>query len=430
MKPMPAALERSAVVIFPDAPWCDSAFKPLLIQLANKHPLHWVTNQPKHALQGAPASVTALALHELAQVDWGQTSAMVLHPCWAAAALPLCPRQLGAWMAITNEEDGLTAKWRAALAGEASFVLSLSEPYYLDLSFRRDGVFVLDGADETSDWFALQAVLWAAEGTTPSSLARLQQQRREAAYRERLMASADATLTFYRSVYLYLLGDAAQAERELLAAYELAVLGGEEHALARIYRFRSAIQVAQGNVAAAALTYEASALTDNERAQAGELRRLIENGDAALAAAMLLRLNDDHRQAIERLERLCGTGADAAHGDADTVQHGDRSRALAAKREFAERMLLDSLLQAGRMREAYGRISPEDIASVKDRCEFAMLQGIVLLMDGDRRGAITALLRAAELQHEAIGSLTEILQLDTVVQKLAASGQTSTGGST
>ncbi|MNG38586.1 hypothetical protein D3C84_1263500 [compost metagenome] len=59
-----------------------------------------------------------------------------------------------------------------------------------------------------------------------------------------------------------------------------------------------------------------------------------------------------------------------------------------------------------------------------------MLQGIVLLMDGDRRGAITALLRAAELQHEAIGSLTEIVQLDALVQKLAASGQTSTGGST
>ncbi|EFM09173.1 hypothetical protein PaecuDRAFT_4176 [Paenibacillus curdlanolyticus YK9] len=475
MKPAPIVAERSAVVIFPDAPWRSSAFKPLIAQLASKHPLLWVTDQPELALQGAPASVSALALQELDQVPWGQTSAMLLHPCWTVTALPLRPRLIGAWMAIDAQEGSLPAKWRAVLTGEASFVLSLSEPYYLDLSFRRDGVFVLDGADETSDWFALQAVLWAADGTDPCSLARLQQQRREAAYRERLATAADATLAFYRSVYLYLLGDMAQAERELLAAFEQAVLGGGDHALAGVYRCRSAIQAAQGNVEKAALTYESSAATDSERMQADELRQLIANGETAMAAAALLRLNDDHRQAIERLERLCatwdsaakelraaadapedagqtikravrpagrqaGTGASeaaterqgieshplAAGGNAaqegtenQTVRRKDYSSALAAKRELAERMLLDSLLQAGKMRAAYERIAPETLASVKDRCEYALLQSIVQLVDGNRRGAITALLRATELQHEAIGSLTELVRLDAAVQRLA-----------
>lgn len=436
------------MVVFPDAPWGSTPFSAHLSPIAAKHPIRWVTNNPQRSLAGAPSDVTALSTDELHRVDWSQVTAFVLHPCWAASVLPLRPRLLGAWTAGSAGEDQLEASWRGRLAGEASFVLTLSEPYYLDLSFRRDNVFVLDGADETSDWFASQAGIWAADGTDPLPLCRLQRQRREAAYRERLAAAgANSTLMFYRSVYLYLLGDAAQAERELLSAFEHAVLHGDEHALVGIYRFRSALLASQGKLESAVQAYEATASSAVERANAEELRRRLLQGEHALVTTMLLRLNDDHREAASRLEKLlselsveadkrgeraAGAGDNAAnrHGvgrpwKADVELAGEdkqHARVRADHAVTARRMLIDSLLQSGRVRRASQWFERHTIQSARDRTDYELLQGTSLLLNGSRREAVLSFLRATELRQDAIGALTELSLLDAAVERLADGG--------
>ncbi len=293
-------------------------------------------------------------------------------------------------------------------------MLTSSEPYYLDLAFRRDGVFVMDGADDTSDWFALQALLWAADGTDPLPLARLQQQRREAAYRERIAVAGDnAVISFYRSVYLYLLGDASQAQKELLCAFEQAVLSGDEHSLSDIYRFRSAIQTALGQTAEAAMTYETTAVTDQERTNAAQLRLRLEAGQTDIAAAMLLRWNDDHRGAVARLEKLLQT--ETAEEEASDAA----GAATAERTAFIQQLLIDSLLQAGRIRQANAHLAEWRTFKVRDRCEYELLRGTARLYEGRRLKAVRAFLRAAELRHDAIGALSELAHIDAAAKRLA-----------
>jgi len=473
VKPLSSISERPFAVVFPDAPWSSTPFSTHLSPIAAKHPIRWVTNNPQRSLAGAPSNVTAVSTEELHRIDWSQTTAFVLHPCWAAVALPLRPRLLGAWMAGSADEDQLEASWRGRLNGEASFVMTLSEPYYLDLSFRRDNVFVWDGADETSDWFAAQAGLWAADGTDPLPLCRLQRQRREAAYRERLsVEGTNSTLMFYRSVYLYLLGDAAQAERELLSAFEHAVLQGDERALVNLYRFRSALLASQGKLEAAVQAYEATASTSVERANAEELRRRLAQGEDALVTVMLLRLNDDHREAADRLKRLleeskdagsmgdvaglrdagCAAGAggrvggrtegafvegagvretgaeDSGSRDLGVMDSGvEEDKGLenmqAVRRDAAaRRLLIDSLLQSGCVTQAYQWFGQSLSLSARDRTDYELLQGTALLLNGSRREAILSFLRAAEQRQDAIGALTELPLLDAAVQRLADGG--------
>ncbi|PWW08494.1 hypothetical protein DFQ01_101217 [Paenibacillus cellulosilyticus] len=447
MKPTSTTSERPYAVVFPDASWGNTLFSDQLSPIAAKHPVRWVTNNPQRALAGAPSNVTAISTDELHHMDWSQATAFVLHPCWAATVLPLRPRLLGAWTSGSAGEDQLEASWRGRLAGEASFVLTLSEPYYLDLSFRRDNVFVLDGADETSDWFASQAGLWAADGTDPLPLCRLQRQRREAAYRERLSETGgSSTLMFYRSVYLYLLGDAVGAERELLGAFEQAVLQGDEHALDGIYRFRSALLASQGKLESAVQAYEATAITAVERANAEELRRRLVHGERSLVTVMLLRLNDDHREAASRLERLLNelivdTGESIVPMDGDKsadqmlsaeskwkveeVHAGELGRSKheqAAQAMTARRLLIDSLLQAGCVRRASQWFESNTIQTARDRTDYELLQGTALLLNGSRREAILSFLRATELRQDAIGALTELALLDAAVKRLADGG--------
>lgn len=455
MKPITTTSDRPCVVVFPDAPWSSTLFSAHLDPIAAKHPIRWITNNPLRSLAGAPSNVAALSTDELHRIDWSQATAFVLHPCWAATVLPLRPRLLGAWTTGDAGEDQLEASWRGRLTGEASFVMTLSEPYYLDLSFRRDNVFVWDGADETSDWFASQAGLWAADSTDPLPLCRLQRQRREAAYRERLsVAGTNSTLMFYRSVYLYLLGDAAQAERELLNAFEQAVMQGEERALVTIYRFRSALLASQGKLEAAVQAYEATASTPLERASAEELRRRLANGEQALVAVMLLRLNDDHREAAYRLEKLLEEPANEVDGDSpvsDAVD-GENGRSAAGGRcdvkwhagkraedrltavdepvsnkdidcgAIARRLLVDSLLQSGCVRRASQWLGQRTALSARDRIDYELLQGTALLLNGNRREAILSFLRATEQRQDAIGALTELSLLDAAVQRLADGG--------
>ncbi|MBD3920677.1 hypothetical protein H8B09_18070 [Paenibacillus sp. PR3] len=451
MKPTTTTSDRPCVVVFPDAPWNNTLFSAHLSPIAAKHPIRWVTNNPQRSLAGAPSNVTALSTGELQRVDWSRVTAFVLHPCWAAAVLPLRPRLLGAWTAGEAGEDQLEANWRGRLAGEASFVMTLSEPYYLDLSFRRDNVFVWDGADETSDWFASQAGLWAADGTDPSPLCRLQRQRREAAYREKLSERGEnSVFMFYRSVYLYLLGDTAGAERELLGAFEHAVLQGDEHALDGIYRFRSALLASQGKLKSAVQAYEATATTPIERARAEELRRRLADGEHELVAVMLLRLNDDHREAAARLEKLVdelatrvggdteqANVADDENGESDAggVQHakgstkdmrtnadGQWSNLYADHTSTARQLLVDSLLQSGCVRRASQWLGQRAALSAKDRTDYELLQGTALLLNGCRREAILSFLRATEMRQDAIGALTELSLLDAAVQRLADGG--------
>ncbi|GMK38119.1 hypothetical protein PCCS19_11730 [Paenibacillus sp. CCS19] len=448
MKPITTTSERPCVVVFPDAPWSSTPFAAHLSSIAAKHPIRWVTNNPQRSLAGAPSQVTALSTDELQHIDWSQTTALVLHPCWAVTVLPLRPRLLGAWTVGSAGEDQLEASWRGRLAGEASFVMTLSEPYYLDLSFRRDNVFVWDGADETSDWFASQAGLWAADGTDPLPLCRLQRQRREAAYRERLSATGtNSTLMFYRSVYLYLLGDAVQAERELLHAFEHAVLQGEESALIAIYRFRSSLLASQGKLEAAVQAYEATASTSAERANAEELRRRLSLGEDALVAVMLLRLNDDYREAAVRLEKLLEEseeavpggeasafdgrqtedGAGGRVGERTEEKHIERDQQLMSMQAdrtaaSARRLLIDSLLQSGCVRRAYQWFGQSSSLSARDRADYELLQGTALLLNGRRREAILSFLRATEQRQDAIGALTELSMLDAAVQRLTDGG--------
>lgn len=412
MKTTLAQRNRPSVIVFPDGAWNRSPFAALLQSIAAKHTTGWVTNRPDRTLEGAPAGVQALSPADCDQVDWSRTTAVALHPYWTPFLLPRRPRLLGFCASGSGQTAGSDEhlnKWRDRLGGEASFVLTPSESYYLDLSFRRDGVFVVDGADETSDWFALQALMWAADGTDPLPLARLQQQRREAAYRERMASSGgSAALSFYRSVYLYLLGDAAQAQKELLNAFELSVLGGDEQALARVYRFRSAIQTALGLTAEAAMTYETTAITEQERANAEQLRRRLEAGQADIAAAMLLRWNDDHRGATARLERMLQTEPIEEGGAAD-----QESTAV------IQEMLIDSLLQAGRIRQANAKLAEWPSFKIRDRCEYELLRGTACLYEGRRLQAVRAFLRAAELRQEAIGALSELAHIDAATKRLA-----------
>lgn len=444
-------------------------FSAYLSPIADKHPIRWVTNNPQRSLAGAPSNIAAVSIDDLHRIDWSHTTAFVLHPCWATTVLPLRPRLIGVWTAGSAGEDQLEASWRGRLAGEASFVMTLSEPYYLDLSFRRDNVFVWDGADETSDWFASQASLWAADGTDPLPLCRLQRQRREAAYRERIStAGTNSTLMFYRSVYLYLLGDAAQAERELLSAFEQAVLQGEELALVNVYRFRSALLASQGKLVEAVQAYEATASTAVERANAEELRRRLTAGEDGLVAVMLLRLNDDYREAAVRLEKLleeteasgdvsAPAGAHGAasasgwhvvesveeamaldraqgvvganekrvvggEGESEEDEHQLRSVRTAHTAIAARRLLIDSLLQSGRVRLACQRFGQCSSLSARDRTDYELLQGTAFLLNGRRREAILSFLRATEQRQEAIGALTELSLLDAAVQRLADGG--------
>lgn len=387
------------IVVFPPGGWrgIPPGLRSWLEEFARKRKLLAVADD-------APSTVERLSFEQLDMVEWGSASAIVMHPAWVHIALPLKPRCLVAMLPGPEQaEEELWTKCRSWLCAYASLVVAGSEAFYLEQSFRRGSVFLMDGLDETSDLFAKQAVEWHIDGFESETLIRLQQRHR-ANWRHELLqkqeqeagASANgyADGLFFHSVYRYLTGEAEYARKLLLASFEQMLLEGREHTLQNVYRFLSAIELEQGRLQDAVRTYGYTAYGETEWRYADQLSEWLACGKRELAKAQLYRLNDDYRKAAALLEPLAEDPEARTLLIAVRMQMGRLDRALA-------------LAEAGEYRQTAG-----------DRRQWQHLKGTVLLLEGRRHEAIRSFLQAGENRQEELNAMIDLAVMDGAAREL------------
>lgn len=386
------------IIVFPNGGWSDIPLvqRLWLETLAARHKLYVVTETPPEKASAAEA----LPLERLRDIRWSESTAILLHPCWVHVAMPLAPSRLVAMLGeLEQTEDPLWGKCRNWLSAHATLVIAGSESFYLEQAFRRNGVFLLDGSDETSDLFAIQALEWHVGGYEPDTLVRLQQRYRANWLEHAAQAGETSTepaqqadQLFLQSVYRYLIGDHAKARKQLLAAFEAAIVEGKENTLQHIYRFLSAIELEQGFIEEAVRTYGYTALSAEERQHAETLCSWLENGHIHAVHALLLQLNDDHRRASALLE----TKSD------DPMMRS---------------MLIETYIITGQLKRAYELISPKQLRTRTERHRFKLLSGTVRLLEGNRHEAIHQFLLAAEQSLEGLGNIMELAVMDQAVRE-------------
>jgi hypothetical protein len=283
----------------------------------------------------------------------------------------------------------------------------------LEQAFCAEHVFLLDGRDEVCDLLARQAFSWTLSGFSPKPLIRLQQRCMAERYSKLLLAGAEKQeanrlqALFFHAVFRYLIYDLDRAKESLLASFELAVLEGKGDALSTYYRFLSAIELKQGLTSQAVQTYSFTAVTEEERLTVDLLDDWLHAGKDGLAEALLYRLNDDFKQALEKLEQM-------------ELEHTELE-------PMALRLVIESNIQTGRLKKALGRISPEQLRTEDERQQYLLLRGTSSLLEGKRYEAIHAFLEAAESRAEALGNIAEIAALDAAVQELTKETDRSAG---
>lgn len=390
----------SSFVIFPDGGWNNlpAPFQRLFEELGKKHLVYIVSAEPVSSQ--AAVAIQTLSLEQLKTFGWGEAAAVVLHPCWIQAAMAAGPKQLIAMPDSPQQgEPALWTKCRKWLCAHADLIITDAEPYYLEQAFCMEHVFLLDGRDEVTDLLARQAFGWILSGFSPKPLVRLQQRCLAEWHSKQLSGDSKntlgdkLTLYFFHAVYRYLVYDLERAREAVLAAFELAVLEGKADALSTYYRFLSAIEVKQGLTRQAVQTYTFSAVTEEERRTVDFLDEWLKEGKDRLAGALLYRLNDDFKQALERLELL-------------------------KVNPMAQRLAIECCIQTGRLKEALGRTTKEQLRQGDDEQQYLLLRGTSALLAGQRHEAIHRFLEAAEHRIEALGNIAEIAALDAAVQEL------------
>lgn len=376
-----------ACIVFPGEPPDYRAFPTLLRRLGERHPVHYVADEPPI---GAPEWLIPVSPDEIADTPGRWTLALVFHPYWLGAATALRPDRLVLLLPGDSFEEGEQV-WRKRFVqamAAADLIAVASESRYLELSFKKRATWLLQddglGAAESGRLFAR-----AVEGEEPADAVGAQRR----ALRERYAAMRDKagpheTISFLLSVYEYLLGmpDAAAHLRE---AFGHAVALRRPDCLISHYRFLSAILAAEDRLGEALDAYGATAVGAGDKTHYEAMCLLADQGRFALAKALLLRLNDDVVGALEALE----TAADPT--------------------PEASRMRAGLLLDAGRLSEALavgdgGRSRGEDL----------LLAGAVRKLEGDRFGAIRLYLEAADRDREAIAAIVELREEDEALQRL------------
>ncbi|MCM3628008.1 hypothetical protein M3194_11600 [Paenibacillus glycanilyticus] len=351
----------------------------------------------------APSSVEQISLEQLGNVEWSSASVIVMHPAWVHIAVPLKPRCLIVMLPGPEQaEEELWAKCRSWLCAYATLVVAGSEAFYLEQSFRRGSVFLMDGLDETSDLFARQAVEWHIDGFESDTLIRLQQRHR-ANWRQELLQkqeqAADSSSSgyadglFYHSVYRYLTGEAELARKLLLASFEQMLLEGRENTLQNVYRFLSAVELEQGRLQEAVRTYGYTAQGQMEWGYAEQLTEWLACGKRELVKAQLYALNDDYRKAAALLEPL-------------------------ADEPEARSLLISTYIQMGRLGSAFSLGEAGHLKTAGDRRQWQHLQGTALLLEGKRHEAIHCFLSAGENRQEELHGMIELAVMDGVAREL------------
>ncbi|GLX70074.1 tetratricopeptide repeat protein [Paenibacillus glycanilyticus] len=393
-------MQAQPIVIFPNGGWrgIPPGLKSWLEELSRKRKLLAVADD-------APNGVETLALEQLGSVNWSNASAIVMHAAWVHIAVPLKPRCLIAVLPGPEPEEAeLWSKCRLWLCAYATMVVAGSEAFYLEQSFRRGSVFLMDGLDETSDLFAKQAIEWHIDGFESDTLIRLQQRHR-ASWRNGLLEQQQQEITdqasaqgyadglFFHSVYRYLTGEADYARKLLLASFEQMLAEGRNHTLQDVYRFLSAIELEQGHLQDAVRTYGYTAQGEKEWQEAEQLTIWLASGKRLLVQARLYMLNDDYRKASALLEPLSGDPE-------------------------ARTLLVSAYIQMGRLDGAYSLMSARHRQSASDRRQWQHLQGTALLLAGKRHEAIHCFLQAGENIQEELHGMVELAVMDSTVREL------------
>lgn len=195
-------------MLFPHCTWSDFPYKPIIEAIGRNRSVYMVTSDV--GITGAPAEFRALAWSELTCIPWGSTMAVVTHPCWLFEVCSHAPAVLAVLLPAEFEHgDDAYSRCRDRLCAAATLVVTGSEPFYFEQSFRRGSVFIQDGLDTAADLIALAAVSDAASGLELSSLVSLQLQRRTVCRAQKLKLKPDEPVQlFFQSVYWYLLFDA------------------------------------------------------------------------------------------------------------------------------------------------------------------------------------------------------------------------------
>lgn len=342
--------------------------------------------------------MTALSIHELRELQLPKELLLtiVMHPAWILEALPLGAAKLTVLLTDDYGSDSLWRKYRDWLCARGDLVIAPTEPFYFEQCFRRSAVALMDGTDPVSDRLAVQALDWVLEGFDPSPLLRLQQHIR--AERCRGIAASDpteATSSYYYSIYRYLTGDLQEAQTAIVEAYVREIMQGNEHALKSHYLFLSAIQLKLGQTEQAIRTYEIAAQSEGEHAVVHQLFNWLDSGQEELARAVLFRLNDDYNEALPLLLQLADHSLDA------------------------KRILQDTYLQTGRLEQALLLTSGEPRPSPASKQEQALLEGTVLLLQGERHASIHKLLEAAVYRQDCLANLAEIITIEAAAIRLA-----------
>lgn len=393
-----APMAAEPIVVFPSGGWhgIPPGQRSWLEEFARKRRLLAVADD-------APAPIEQLSLEQLSSVEWTSASAIVMHPAWVHIAVPLKPRCLIAMLPPPEQaEEALWTKCRTWLCAYATLVVTGSEAFYLEQSFRRGSVFLMDGLDETSDLFARQAAEWHIDGFESDTLIRLQQRHR-ANWRNELLQkqehAADAAANgyadglFYHSVYRYLIGEAEYSRKLLLISFEQMLLEGRGNTLQNVYRFLSAIELELGHLQDAVRTYGYTAGGDAEWRYAEQLTKWLAGGKRELVKAQLYRLNDNYRKAAALLEPV-----------ADDPE--------------ARTLLIEIYIQMGRLHSALTLGEAEHRQSAGDRRQWQHLQGTALLLEGKRHEAIHCFLSAGENRQEDLNGMIELAVMDEVAREL------------
>ncbi|MBM7566603.1 hypothetical protein [Paenibacillus sacheonensis] len=387
------------VIVFPHCAWEAFPYGGFIERLGRGRSVRFVAST--EAMAGAPPQYGAMTLDDLDAVPWQRTIVIATHPSWVyeiagrspAALLVLLPSELE-----QGEADYLVC--RDALCAAATVVVTGSETYYFEQWFRRGRVFLQDGLDTASDLLADAAASDAAAGKSVDALAKLQLQRRADFRAEQLRGLRPSAMQFFfQSVYHYLLGQGEEAERWALDAFHLAILSAEEGAVQTYFRFLSVIRLQQGRANDAFATYGISAASDEERGAYGEMLELQASGEAALAAGLLYRMNEDFRQTAGLL-------------NAAPAQLPD-----GPLRERAVSLLVEAHERSSRPGAALALLPPP--RTVKERLRRNLLEGRAYALEGRRHDAVRALLQAAMTGLEPLHAIADIAAALARAKKLA-----------
>lgn len=384
-----------SIVLFPHCRWEAFPYQTIL-EVAGRERTVYVVTTPA-GLSGAPSSFRSIARNELHTLPWMQTAAIVTHPCWIYEIAGRAPAAVLALLPEAHEYgDDAYLRCRDALCAAASMIVTSSEPLYFEQWFRRCRVFLRDGLDLASDAIADAAIMDAISGKPLDSLAKLQLQRRQDFREEQLKALRPTAMqSFFQAVYQYLLGGYERAEHSAKLAFEQAVFAGDDAAVITYFRFLSAIRLQLGNPLDAIATYGISAVTDAERNAFATMSALQDEGQDALAAALLLRMNEDYRQAAELLE---------------PIEEADRSGLVRS-------LLFEVYSARGKPDLALSLIG--ETRHAEARTKRHLLEGTALALQGKRHEAIHAILQAAMHGAEPLQAIAELAAVDQQAQRLS-----------